>query len=183
MSSPIGSMRNVKIFVLYLMQNVGYPLDYITLGEVVMQTDYVAYLDLAEAFHQMLDDGLLAQSGVNEAGEPCYVPTEKGICVAESLRGDILSSILDQSLTAALRYLDFTRRGVKVHCAVTKNPTEGYDIECSITERDKTLLSLVLWVDSRNRADRMEAQFREHPENVYRGLLALMSGNVNYLLG
>ena len=53
--SPIGSMRNVKIFVLYLLENINYPLEFTTINDVVMQTDYVMYLDFVEAFHSMLD--------------------------------------------------------------------------------------------------------------------------------
>ena len=47
MSSPLGNKQNITIFVLYLMQNVGYPLDFVTLNDIIMQTDYVAYLDFA----------------------------------------------------------------------------------------------------------------------------------------
>ena len=52
-------MNNVKIFVLYLMENIHYPLDYVTINDIVMQTDYVMYLDFAVAFNEMLDGGLL----------------------------------------------------------------------------------------------------------------------------
>ena len=54
MGSPVGSKNNVKIFILYLMENINYPLDYITLNDIVMQTDYVMYLDFAEGFSEML---------------------------------------------------------------------------------------------------------------------------------
>ena len=33
-SSPIGSKNNVKIFVLYLMRNINYPLDFVTINEI-----------------------------------------------------------------------------------------------------------------------------------------------------
>ena len=36
MASLVGSKRNVKIFVLYLMQNINYPLDYVTINDIVM---------------------------------------------------------------------------------------------------------------------------------------------------
>ena len=49
MSSPIGSKRTVKIFVLYLLENINYPLEYCTINDIVMQTDYVMYLDFAES--------------------------------------------------------------------------------------------------------------------------------------
>jgi hypothetical protein len=38
-----------------------------------------------------------------------------------------------------------------------------------------------LVVDTFNWASRMKSNFHENPENVYKGVLALMSGNVNYL--
>ena len=165
------------------MQNIHIPLDYITLGEMVMHTDYVAYLDLAEAFHEMVDDELVATAGQNERGEACYLPTEKGICVAESMRRDLLPSILDESLATALRYLDFQKRGVKLSCKSEKNPDgTGYYLHCSVIEKETTLMKVTLWVDSKLRADRMIERFRNKPESVYRGITALLSGNVDYLL-
>jgi len=181
MSSPLGNKQNVTIFVLYLMQNVGYPLDFVTLNDIVMQTDYVAYLDFAETFAGMKDTDLIAQVGVNEKGEEVYTVTGKGRTVVESMQGDILPSILEESLTCALRFLDFTRRGVKATCRSTPNPKGGFDFTCSLVEGDVTLLSITLWVDNMTRARRMENQFRTHPENTYRATLALMTGNVNYL--
>ncbi|MBE6585891.1 MAG: DUF4364 family protein [Ruminococcaceae bacterium] len=184
MSSPIGSKRNVKIFVLYLMQNVHTPLDYITLGDMVMHTDYVAYLDLAEAFGEMTDDGLVQTVGYNERGEELFLPTDKGICVAESMRSDLLPSILDESLATALRYLDFKKRGVKLACHIEKSQSgTGYDFRCVITEQGHTLMDVTLWVDSKLRAERMADRFRGKPESVYKGITALLSGNVDYLLG
>ena len=119
MGSPIGSMSNVKIFVLYLLENINYPLDFITINDIVMQTDYVMYLDFAEGFGEMLDGGLIEK--VEISGEdPLYFVTAKGRCVARELHGDIISTILDQSLEKALRYLDFQKRGVVPKCTVEK---------------------------------------------------------------
>ena len=108
MSSPIGGKKNVKIFVLYLMENINYPLEFSTLNDIVMQTDYVMYLDFAEAFHEMIDMGLILE--VEDNGVTYYLVSDKGRGIAQELRSDILSSILDQSLAAALRYLDFKKR-------------------------------------------------------------------------
>ena len=98
MRSQIGSMNNVKIFVLYLMRNINYPLDFVTLNEIVMQTDYIMYLDFAVAFHEMLDGGLISEESKNEQGESLYSVTDRGRIVAEQLKSDILPSILEQSL-------------------------------------------------------------------------------------
>ena len=63
MPSTIGSKRTVKIFVLYLLENINYPLEYCTINDIVMQTDYVLFLDFAESFNEMVDDGLRMNAG------------------------------------------------------------------------------------------------------------------------
>lgn len=181
MSSVVGSMRNVKIFVLYLMQNVGRPLSFIMLNDIVMQTDYIMYLDFAEAFHKMLDDGLICEEGTDEEGDTLYNITDHGRVVAESLHSDILSSILDKSLTAALRYLDFKARGVVAHCESARREDGRYDFSCQLVERGVVIYSTTLVVDSADRVNRMKENFRDRPEVIYRGVHAMLAGNMNYL--
>ena len=181
MASLVGSMRNVKIFVLYLMQNINYPLDYITLNDIVMQNDYVMYIDFAEAFHEMLDADLIEICDHNEAGDPLYIVTDKGRIVATELHSEILTSLLDKSLECALRYLDFKKRGIKVSCKVEKRDDGRYDVVCIIKEKDDIIMQNSIVVDTLNRAKRMEDNFRDHPEIVYKGVIALLSGNVNFI--
>ena len=180
MGSVIGSKQNVKIFVLYLMENVGRPLDFVTLNDIVMQTDYVMYLDFAEAFHKMLDDGLVEKVGEAEE-HATYDITPKGRMVAESLHSDILSSILDRSLAAALRYLDFKTRGIEAKCSSARRADGRYDFTCSLTEKGVVIYSTTLVVDSADRVTRLKENFRDRPEVIYRGIHALLAGNMNYL--
>ena len=186
MSSPIGGKKNVKIFVLYLMENINYPLDFTTLNDIVMQTDYVMYLDFAEAFHEMLDLGLILE--MEDEGEKFYCVSQKGRCVAQELHSDIISSILDRSLAAALRYLDFKRSGIEAYCNIEKRKDGRYDVKCTFTQKrpnvdeERTVIfDVTLTVDSLNRAERMIANYKTRPEAIYRGVTALLAGNVNFL--
>lgn len=180
MSSPIGSKNNVKIFVLYLMENINYPLDLVTINDIVMQTDYVMYLDFAESFNEMLDGGLIEEL-VNRNGSKEYVVTEKGRCVARELKSDILPSILDQSLTCALRYIDFNRRGIETSCKIEPREDGRYNFTCSFEEHRSEIFRISVVVDTLQRAKQIKANFIERPEVIYRGSFALLSGNVNYL--
>ena len=179
MSSPIGSKNNVKIFVLYLLENINYPLDYCSINDIVMQTDYVMYLDFAEAFIEMLDGGLI--SSFESGGTTYYEVTEKGRCVAQELNSDVLSSILDKSLAAALRYLDFSRRKIVAHCEISGRDDGRSDVICEITEKKQLIFRTLLTVDSEDRAKRMKENFDDRPEVIYRGVTALLAGNMNYL--
>ena len=42
-TSPIGGMSTVKIFVLYLMRNINYPLSFVTINDIVMQNATMDY--------------------------------------------------------------------------------------------------------------------------------------------
>lgn len=181
MGSLVGSKRNVKIFVLYLMQNINYPLDYITLNDIVMQNDYVLYLDFAESFHEMLDAGLVEEFCKSDDGDPMYMVTDKGRIVATELHSELLTSILDKSLECALRYLDFKKRGITSSCRVEKRNDGMFDLICELKEKKEVIMRNVVVVDTLNRAERMADNFNDHPEIVYKGLLALLSGNINFI--
>ena len=181
MGARIRDKRNVKIFVLYLMQNINYPLDYVTLNDIVMQNDYVMYLDFAESFHEMLDSELIMEECKSDAGDPMYIVTDKGRLVATELHSEILTSLLDKSLECALRYLDFKKRNIKVSSRVEKREDGRYDVICIIKENNTVIMQNSVVVDTINRAQRMEDNFRDHPEVVYKGVMALLSGNINFI--
>ena len=141
----------------------------------------VMYIDFAEAFHEMLDADLIEICEHNEAGDPLYMVTNKGRIVATELRSEVLTSLLDKSLECALRYLDFKKRGIKISCKVEKREDGRYDVICIIKERDDVIMQNNVVVDSLNRAKRMEDNFRDHPEIVYKGVMALLSGNINFI--
>ena len=144
-----------------------------------MQTDYVMYLDLAEAFGELVDGGLLQKTETD--GEPLYSVTEQGRHVARELKSDILPGILDRALEAALRFLNFKERGIVPRCAVERTEDGRYSVTCSFTEKGLCIFTQTLLVDTEDRARRMQSNFYERPEAIYRGVHALLSGNVNYL--
>ena len=179
-SSPIGSMRNVKIFVLYLLENINYPLEFTTINDVVMQTDYVMYVDFAEAFYEMVDMDLIEKINIDD-GKDYYLVTDKGRLVARELKSDVLASVLDKALAKALRFLDFKKRDIVARCTVEKTDDGRYCVSCSFTEKGVLIFSQSLVVDTENRAERMRDNFYDRPEVIYRGVTALLAGNVNYL--
>ena len=133
------------------------------------------------AFHEMLDGGLIVEDGKDERGEALYSVTRKGVLIAEQLRSDILPAVLDQSMTYALRYLDFQRRGVSIDCTTERRVDGTFDVVLTLKEKDKTLFETKLNVDSEYRAHQMRKTFRDRPDVVYRGVVALLSGKVDYL--
>lgn len=179
MASGIGDKRDVKIFILYLMENINYPLDFLSINDIVMQTDYVMYLDFAEAFDEMLNGDLIAC--VEEEGEKYYYVTDKGRIVANELNSSLFSTILDKSLEAAFRYLDFKKRGVEARCEYMQRPDRKFDLSCMLYEKGEKIFETTIIVDSEYRARQMRQRYLERPDVIYRGMVALLSGKVEFL--
>ena len=180
MRSPIGPQKNVKIFVLYLLDNINYPLEYSTINDIVMQTDYVLYLDFAEAFISMLELGLVEKI-TEDDGTELYVITKRGRWCSQQFHGEIVQALLENALKKALRYLDFKKRGVEVRSWIERAENGKIQISFSCTEKGVCIFYQTLIVDHEERALRMQNNFSERPEDIYKGIIAMMEGNANYL--
>jgi len=178
-AASMKDKRDVKIFILYLMENINYPLDYISVNDIVMQTDYVMYLDFTEAFDELLETDLITY--IEEDGEKFYFVTDKGRLVARELKSEILSTILDKSLEAALRYLDFRRRGIDARCEYRSRVDGKFDLNCFLLEKGEKIFETTIVVDTEYRALQMKRRYLERPDVVYRGMVALMTGKIEFL--
>ena len=174
----------VKVFILYLLWNIDMPLDFATVNDIMIQDGYVGYFDFAECFGELLDDGHISEE-TGEDGTAKYRITESGRHVAENLSGDIFEEIRDKSLKSALRLLSFRERKAELSFSCDEIPEDnggGFEVTCEIKEHGSVTCSVTLRVDVQSRADAIRKNFYEHPEAIYRGAVALLLGDVNYIL-
>ena len=180
MKVELKEKNDIKIFILYLMRNVSFPMEFSDINDIVVQDGVVSYFDFAESFAELLDTGNIAES--KSGGIEYYTITEQGKNVADNLESNILTTIRDKSLKNALRLLSFKKRGSHIKCTGGENDDKSYFINCLIRENDDDMLNLKLRLDTNQQFETMKANFYDKPEIVYRGILALLSGEVNYLL-
>ena len=174
--------KYVKVFILYLLWNIDSPLDFGTVNDIEIQDGYVGYFDFADCFAELLEDGHIEE--LHEDGKCLYRITEKGINVAENLSDDIFEEIRDKSLKSALRLLSFRERHAELvfDCVdVPDSEGGGYSVTCAVREHGRVTYSITVKADTKSRAEAMKRNFYEHPEAVYRGAVALLLGDVNYI--
>ncbi len=180
MKSPLNDKNDIKIFILYLLENIKYPLDFRTVNDIVVQNDFVGYFDFAECFAELLDAGHIIEELVDDT--PYYSISQTGSVVASQLQSNLLSSIREKSLKSALRLLSFKKRGASLSCEAEAHPDGKYSLHCKISEKNSDIMALTVTLDSPARIEKMKTTFEERPEVVYRGILALLNGDVDYLL-
>ena len=183
MKTPQNGMSNqtdVKIFILFLLDNINYPLDYSTIHDICIQNGYVGGFDFAACFSQLKELGHILEDG--EEGETYYVISPTGKMVAAELQSNLLLSIREKSLKSAMRLLSFKKRGASMSSSVEARADGKYTLCCSITEPSGNILKVELCVASRLQAEDMQKKFNKEPESVYRRLLSVLSADVDYVL-
>ncbi len=181
MATPLREKNDIKIFILFLLRNINYPLNFATINDIVVQDGVVNYFDFAECFAELLETGNIEEMRHSER-ECMYRITEQGIHVADNLQSGILPQIREKSLQSALRLISFRQRGAKLVCDSRPLGDGTYLLTCGITEPGVDPLKIELRVNDYIQAEKMKYNFQDRPEVIYRGVLALLTGEVNYLV-
>ena len=209
MPETFHSPQQVKVFILYLLEKVGYPLDYNDLATIISRDGYVDYFDFVTYFHELLEDGHIKKISVpcdgakdkpseqkdeNGVAEPektsdndaqtkdLYEVSETGRMIAKGLADDLLiAAVREKSYISAMRHLSLEKRGAVVDHRIEMVGDGTYIFHCSIKDCDGMAFDLALRADSYLQVSRMRMNFEDKPDVVYRGIIALVTGNVNYL--
>jgi len=199
MAEKLHAPDQIKVFILYLLDKIGYPLEYTDIATIIIRDGLVDYFDFVEYFHQLLEAGHIgkipkergASAGTDGAGERVpsednaedwmYQVTDTGRMIAAGLSNDLLmTAVREKSYISAMRHLSLEKRKAVVSQSSEQDGT-GYIFHCSIKDMDGLALDLSIRADTYNQLSRMRQNFEERPDVIYRGIIALVTGNVNYL--
>ncbi len=204
MASQLKKDDEIKIFILYLLDKIGYPLDYPSIGSIMMQDGIVNFFDFAQCFFALVDAGhireivtdgterfevsdeakVLESEDEDSEYEPTstvlYEVTETGRQVARVLSESLMVAVREKSYRSALRHLSFARKGAYIDQKYRPDG-DGFLVTCSIKDPNGVIMDLTVRADSEYQLKRMMNNYAERPEVVFRGVVALLSGDVNYL--
>ena len=169
---------DVKIFILYLLNSIGYPLEYDVLHDISVQDGFITSFDFIEAFDELVEKDNLKKETINEDSQIITI-TEKGKHIADTLNGKLLSSVREKALKSALRLLSFKKRGTKITSDITQLPHGKYEFKCSIKDNSGDLMELRVTLDNPKQLDRTMYNFDSKPEFIYKGILALLAGEAD----
>ena len=171
---------DIKIFILFLLNEINCPLDMATIQEVMAECRYVGSFDFTECFSTLKEKGHIRES--REDGKVTYMITDMGRMVAAELSGDLLESIREKSRKCAARIVSFHQRGITITVDIIKKEEGQYMVACRFSDKGGMLLSMDLRASTYAEAEKIRAHFREKPEQVFRGVLAVATGEVDYYL-
>lgn len=181
MDIPMSDKNEIKIFILYLMDRIGYPVSFSDVCSILHQENVVSYFDGGDCFVELVDANHVIEVDRTEEGDSLYLVTVTGRTIAQELSDTIVASIRESSYRSAIRFLSFQKRGARLDCYYRVRENGKFYVHCEITEHGRLVLDVNVEVDSKMEAERMLVNFRKKPEIVFRGTLALVSGETNYI--
>ena len=171
---------DIKIFILFLLNHIRYPLTLDEITELVTADGAVENFDFTACFSELLEHDHVIEG--QENGQTMYLISPTGMEAAANLEDVLLSSLRRRSLQTATRYLSLSRRSAKVKAEVTACEDGRYTVNCSATAADGELASFSLTLASSEMAEQIRTHFTEKPEEVIRGLTAAATGELGFLL-
>lgn len=168
----------IKVFILYLMSNIDEPIDFETVNDIVVQDEFVNYFDFSICFAELVDVQQIIET--ERDGKKLYSISDSGREAVSSVEETLYSDVKDKALRSALRILALKRTGNKVYTGIKECPG-GYIVECKIEDREKILFRSEVFVPDKVFAEKMKLNTEERAEIIYKGSLALLSGDVNFI--
>ena len=177
----IYDKTDVKLFILFLLDNVNYPIDYTTVNNIVTDNGYVAPFDFAECFSELTEHGHVIYDTVGK--ERYYVISDTGRRVVAELSDSILDSIKKAGMKSAAKYLSFENSGARVEGKVAEREDGKFDLSCSVYDKKGNIFSFSICVAARAQAEAMKEKFVNEPEKIYRSAMSALTGEFDYLIG
>lgn len=167
----------IKVFILFLLSNLDEPLEFSTVNDIVIQDGFVNYFDFAICFAELLEAGQITETPDQK---PLYEISEAGRTAIESYESTLYNSVREKALRSALRLLAFNKSGSKISSSITECKG-GYILDCKISDNQRILFHNQVFLTEKHYADKLKANFDEKAEIIYKGSLALLSGDVNFI--
>lgn len=169
--------HEIKILLCYLLQNISQKLTLSQINEALLKRGLVNYFELADAMSELLESGHIVLCGTTAKDEDCYILTELGRKTAAEFSESLPLTVREKALASAQNLLARQKSAAENIVTVDK-VKDGYMVNLIISDIGSDLLNLSLFMPTQVEAAAVKRQFMRDPLLVYKGILALLTGDL-----
>ena len=186
MQNALTNKNEIKVFILYLFNYIRHGMTYDDVMSLTEESGFVGYFDFAEIFSRLLQDKNIEEIKSKEtAGNKIYAITERGRAISENLEHLIPIAAKNKGIIAATRYLELKKLSADVSYTL-ENENGGYRFKCSMrssgdSSDSSEIFGISLFIKENSTAEKIVKIFSERPNSVYRGIFAILTGDVDFI--
>lgn len=178
--APGGLTRSfeIKFLVCYLLSQIKEPMTFSQINDALLHHGLVNYFELAGTLSELAESGHLACEDLADNREDSlYRLTALGLETAKTFAGTLPASVKEKALNCA-RHQMLRKRIESSNHAKVRRTDDGYVVDISVCDIGSDLLNLSLFMPTETEADLVRRVFLSDPLMVYRGVLALLTGDL-----
>ncbi len=170
----------IKLIILYLLNELDDTFDFETLSEIIVWDGSISYFVFSQCFEELIGTGAIDKME-DENENASYKISEIGKISIKEVEDSLLSFVKERIMRSATRLLAFKKDGTNILSSISPK-NGGYELSCSITNKKFSLLDIKMYLDNREEAEILQASFDKQAERVYSSLLALLSGDSKFII-
>ena len=173
------SYLDIKIFILFLLDRIRYPIDRSTLIIIISEnTDNITF-DYDECLGELARDGHVYFDEIDD--ERYYMISEKGRAICAELYDGLDKSFRERSIRSVAKHLSLQNMGVEVASKIDKLSDKRYAVTLTARDPQGEIMRLTLTVASLQEAEEIRDNYEANPTGVYRGVLFSATGRMEFL--
>lgn len=175
----LRSITDIKVFLLFLLDHIRYPIDYTTLSKIISENVEEMTLDYYECLRSLVDAEHLLLDELD--GESYYMISESGRLVAAELYDRLDPLFRETSVKIAAKYISLSDRNGEISADIRELPDKRFEVSLGANDSDGKIFSLSMTVSSRAEAERIKGNFEANPLGAYKGMLFCLTGRMEFL--
>lgn len=175
----LRTLTDIKVFLLFLLDNIRYPIDYSTLTKIISDNvddltfDYDASLsELVDAEHLLFDE---------IDGERYYMISDSGRRIASELYDRLDEGFRESSIRSAAKHISLSRSKADVYSKIEELADKRFSVSMGAKDKLGEVFSLSITVNSRSVAEKMVSRFESDPDSIHKGLLFCLTGKLEFI--
>ena len=175
----LNTITDLKIFLLFLLDNIRYPIDRTTVMSIVEENTDDISLDYDQCLGELTDSGHLLFDEID--GEKYYMISDKGRSVASDLYDDLDKGFREKSLRSAIKHVSLSKSGASIKAYIEETEAKRYRVTLEAYDKYGDVMKTSLTVNSKAEAEQIKNNYEQKPDGVYRGVLFSATGRIEYL--
>ena len=175
----LNTTTDMKVFLLFLLDNIGYPLEHATLIEIVQENTEEITLDYDECLRQLVASEHVLYDEVGD--ERYYMISDKGRLVAAELYDSLDKGFRERSMRLAIKHISLSKSGAGIKAYITETENKRYRVTLEAFDRYGEIMSTSVTVNSLSEAQLIKKNYEAKPDGVYRGVLFSVTGKLEYI--
>ena len=164
----------IKFLICHLLHQAQEPVSFNQLATIFQKTGDVNYFEFSSLISEMLSQGHIRP--VDEGGMT-YALTEHGREAAENFGKTVPPAVRERCEKELRRQLKLGRR-MKENSVVIRQTQDGYTVTLEIPDIGTPLLTLTLFMPTREHCEQIKRRFLNDPLFFYKSVVATATGDI-----